>query len=48
MTIEKIREFIGATSLKYTELSTFYSVLKDGNFCSACFDGQYKKELLEW
>ena len=48
MTIEKIRQFIGATTLKYTKLDTFYDVLKDNQFCSACFDGQYKKELLEW
>lgn len=48
MTIEKIRKYINADSLKFTDLDIFYQVLKDNNFCSACFDGQYKKELLEW
>lgn len=48
LTIEKIKEYIEADSLKFTELEIFYSILKDNNFCSACFDGQYKKELLDW
>jgi amidophosphoribosyltransferase len=48
MTIEKIRESIGADTLRFTPLEVFYKVLGDSGFCSACFDGQYKKELLEW
>lgn len=48
LTIEKIKDHIDADTLKYTSLDIFYEVLKDSNFCSACFDGQYKKELLDW
>jgi amidophosphoribosyltransferase len=48
MTIEKIRESVGADTLRFTPLEVFYTVLGESGFCSACFDGQYKKELLEW
>lgn len=48
LTIEKIKDHIDADTLKFTELDIFYEVLKNNNFCSACFDGQYKKELLDW
>jgi amidophosphoribosyltransferase len=49
-TVEQIREKIGADTLVYTDLDIIKEAINDNNnsFCSACFDGQYKKELLDW
>ena len=49
-TIEQIREKIDADTLVYTSLDVIKAAISDDNssFCSACFDGQYKKELLDW
>jgi len=49
-TVEQIREKIGADTLVYTDLDIIKEAINDDNnsFCSACFDGQYKKELLDW
>ena len=38
---EEIRKFIGADSLGYISLEGMKSVLKDHNFCFACFTGKY-------
>ena len=40
-TEEEIRKFIGADSLGYISLEGMQSVLKDHNFCFACFTGKY-------
>ncbi len=43
---EEVREWLGATSLKYMPISALQEVLKEGgeepsNFCQACFTGEY-------
>lgn len=49
-TIEQIRQKINADTLIYTDLDIIKNAIDDSSnsFCSACFDGQYKKELLDW
>ena len=47
--IEEIKNLNNMTSLKYLSVNEMLSVFneKNGGFCSACFDGNYNKEL-EW
>ena len=48
MTVEKIREFIGADSLGYLSVSGLKSALAEGpkgRYCTACFDGQYPEKI---
>ena len=49
-TLEQVRCAIGADTLVYTDLDIIKNAIgeKPTGFCGACFDGQYKKELLDW
>ena len=40
-TQEEIRKFIGADTLGYISLDGMKSVLRNNNFCFACFTGEY-------
>lgn len=40
--LDELREFIGANSLKYLSLEDLRKCVKHpGNFCQACFNGDY-------
>lgn len=42
MTIEEIRDYVGADSLQYLEINCLAkTVSKPGEYCYACFDGNY-------
>ena len=48
-TIEEIRQKIGADTLSYTSLDIIKECIgSQSGFCSACFDGNYKEDLLDW
>lgn len=40
-TVEKIARIIGADSLGYLPVGTLKEMIGNGNYCSACFDGDY-------
>jgi amidophosphoribosyltransferase len=47
--VESIREFIGADSLKYLSLEGLHAAVQDSatsRFCSACYTGNYPTELV--
>ncbi len=45
-TLDEVREYIGADSLKYLSIEGLYrAVDRKTGFCTACFDGQYPIEV---
>lgn len=45
-TLDEVREYIGADSLKYLSIEGLYrAVGKETGFCTACFDGKYPIEV---
>jgi amidophosphoribosyltransferase len=47
--IEEIRKFLGADSLGYLSLESLRAAVEDtqGNFCTACYTGNYPTELVQ-
>ena len=39
--VEEIKEFIGADSLKYLSVDGLHKAVKGNGFCNACFTGDY-------
>ena len=49
-TVETVRKIINADTLVYTSIDIIKNATGESSnsFCSACFDGQYTPELLDW
>jgi amidophosphoribosyltransferase len=49
LSVDEVREFIGADSLAYLSLDALVEATgsEDGQFCRACFDGQYPVPIPE-
>jgi amidophosphoribosyltransferase len=49
MSVEQIRDFIGADSLGYLSLESLRSAVgdNDGHFCTSCYTGSYPTELVQ-
>ncbi len=45
---EKLAKYFGANSIDYITMTNVMKVMKKKNFCTACFDGNYNKKLLDW
>jgi len=50
LSIEEVREFVGADSLAYLSLPSLVAATgaPEAAFCRACFDGQYPIPVPEW
>jgi len=49
MSVDQIRDFIGADSLGYLSLESLRAAVgdTDGNFCTSCYTGSYPTELVQ-
>jgi len=41
MSVDEIRDEIGASTLEYLSLANLRKILKDNDFCMGCFTGKY-------
>ena len=46
-TIKQVEELFNLNSLRYISIEKMLNTFNNNNFCTACFDGNYNKEL-EW